>query len=79
MRFREFALSEFDGDRVPFKTVKERKALIGKRVGFDTTQSSFSQFGRVTAAYGKEIEIDGSPVWIGWIQQLCVLTDQEAA
>lgn len=79
MSYRKFAPSKFDGVPAPYKTVKERRALIGKRVGYDTTLSSFSQFGRVTDAYGKEIEIDGTAVWIGRIEQLCVLSDQGGA
>jgi hypothetical protein len=79
MGFRQYALSNFNGNRVSIRTISERKSLIGKAVGFDLSTSIFSQFGIVTNAKGKELEIDGSWYHINTLQQVAILNDQSSA
>ena len=77
---RTYELSQFDGERVPFKTLKERKAIEGKRIGYDLRGSCMSHFGLVTAAGGRgEIEIDGILISVNSIEQIAVLSEQPAS
>jgi len=76
MSYRQYAPTKFDGQPAAFKTIKERRALIGKRIGYDSRYSIFPQYGWVTDAYGRELEIDGSAVSVGSIEQVCVLDAQ---
>ena len=76
MNYRVYELSVFDGTRVEFKTIAQRRALIGKRVGYDMRGSCMAHYGEVTGAERGEIYIDGSPLNLGSIEQLCVLSKQ---
>lgn len=73
---RTFAPSKFPGRRAEYKTAKQRRELIGKRVGYDLLHSCMSHYGRITAATRYEISIDGNPVNISSITQIVVLEDQ---
>lgn len=73
MMFRQYELSKFNGTKVNFKTMAQRRELIGKRVGYDLRGSCMSHYGEVTGTERGEIYIDGNPVNVGSIEQLCVL------
>lgn len=74
---RRYELSRFNGEQVPFKYIKERRALIGKRIGYDLYSSCFSQFGYVQNATVEGFEMrDGSTIRRTDIQQVVVLVNQ---
>lgn len=76
-RFRQFAPGEYEGTRVSVRTIKERRALLGKRIGYDERGSCMKHYGRVTAVYRTEIEIDGGSIkHYDVFEQVVVLTDQ---
>lgn len=75
-RFRQYAPGEYKGERVDYSTAALRRALIGKRIGFDTKQSCMLGYGRVTDASGRNIEIDHNWYYVNDITQIVVLADQ---
>lgn len=76
-RFREYAPSEFDGERAGIRRKADREKLVGKRVGYDLRGSSMSHVGRVTGPGGRgTIEIGGGLMDVSEITQLVVLNDQ---
>lgn len=58
-RYRQFAPSKFDGERAELRTKAQRKALVGKRIGYDLRGSCMSHFGRVTGE-GNRYEIEAA-------------------
>lgn len=79
MSLRKFALGKYDGQRVYLPNLKraaERKALVGKRIGYDLRSSSMMHFGRVTGTIGKALEIDGSVRDLHELEQVVILNDQ---
>lgn len=74
---RRYELSTFNGKQVPFKYIKERRALIGKRIGYDVCYSAFSQFGYIEDAtiHGFKMR-DGSDIRWRDLQQVVVLVNQ---
>lgn len=76
-RFRKFAPGEYSGTKVSIRTVAERRAIVGKRVGFDVLGSCMKHYGTVTAALPNEIEINGRPHSKDEIEQIVVLDGQD--
>jgi len=58
--YRQYAPGQYGGIPAPFSTIKERRALIGKRVGYDRRGSIMLNRGTVTDAEGRNIKIDDS-------------------
>ena len=76
-RFRQFAPGEYEGTKVSVRYAAERRALIGKRIGYDERGSCMKHYGRVTAVIGREIEINGDRLLhYDRFEQVVVLTDQ---
>lgn len=75
-RFRQFAPGDYDGKQVGFKTAAERKALIGKRIGFDLRGSCMKHYGTVIAVHGREIELENSIIDCSQFEQIVILHDQ---
>lgn len=77
-RYRQFAPSSFDGEKVELRTKAQRKVLLGKRIGYDLRGSCMSHYGRITGEGSRyEIEIDGSLTNISSLEQVVVLRDQK--
>ena len=73
---RAYELFPYKGQRAEYKLASQRRALIGKRVGYDTRYSGMANYGTVTGADARGIEIDHSHIPTGSIQQIVVLDDQ---
>lgn len=76
MMSRKFAPGEYDGERVEFATAAQRRALIGKKIGYDTRRSCMKGFGTVTDAHGRSIEINHNWYDKRDIEQIVVLSNQ---
>lgn len=74
--YRKYEPTKFDGEKVEFKTIAQRRALIGKRVGYDTTYSTYAHYGVVTDTNRTEICVDNSWVYVSQIEQIVVLNQQ---
>ena len=72
MIFRAYEPSVLPGRKVPIARIADRRALIGKFVHYDIRGSVYARAGRVTGATRYEIEIDGSPIAVGSVEQMTV-------
>lgn len=70
---RLYELSNLPGKPAPYKKMRDRRALIGKRIGYDLRGSSYAHYGTVTCVGRYEIFVDGSEVLVGSIEQLNII------
>lgn len=70
---RQFAPGEYGGTKVEFDTAAKRRALIGKRIGYDVRGSCLLHRGTVTDAARRSIEIDGNWYDVPQIEKIEVL------
>ena len=75
MIFRTYELSNLPGVPAPYRTVKDRRALVGKRIAYDIRGSSYAHHGVVTGWGTREIEVSGSWINTSQIEQLNVVED----
>lgn len=73
---RKYELFPYKGTAAEYHHASERRALVGKRVGYDLCYSCVAHYGVVTGADARGIEIDHSHIPTGSIQQIVVLDDQ---
>jgi hypothetical protein len=63
MNFRRYVPEETIGAPAPVSTMKQRRALIGKRIEWNTGGFVMKRSGTVTAVEGKNMLIDGDWKW----------------
>lgn len=77
---RTYELSKFDGERIALSDLRKkpkRKALVGKRIGYDLRGSFMAHKGTITGEGNRyEIEIDGNMRSIAGLEQVVVLREQ---